>query len=217
MSTLAALRTEIIDIIQDPGVTPTEIDALINRGILYIASNVLLADLEVSNTVDSELASSLIPIPSEWDFHRNLISVYIEENNQIEVVHSIEHLSRVYPTYETDKQTGCVTVAALNRNNLVIYPIPDEVKELICYYHRKPETLVNDVDEPSCIPIGFQEELIINYVCYNIFRRIEDGVDGRKVNSTFYFSMFKENLIALENSIQTGQSRAVHGSRSNWV
>jgi hypothetical protein len=51
--------------------------------------------------------------------------------------------------------------------------------------------------QPDGIPEFLHEDLLINYGAWKIFDQIEDGIDGQKVNTNYYKSLFMKAMIDL--------------------
>lgn len=207
-----------------PSITSTDIMNQVNKCYDYIASQVLLTALESSGVVDTLIGSISVPIPADWLYHRNLFSCEVEDNGPITVLNSKEHLRRVYPDFETVKQPGPIEYVLISGQTIVYYPIPSSVVALVCDFYKRPETVDTPLEGYSCghdlpgiIPIGLQPKILENYVCWQIWERIEDGIEGRKVNTAYYLGQFKEALVELEDTTEVGQSRRLINRATNWI
>ncbi len=217
MATLETLNDVILDIIQDPSITSDTVTSLINQGIRYIASQVLLPELSSEGPVETVVGSCATTVPSAWNFERILFNAEVEGTQDIQVVQSKEELHRVYPNYETELQSGLVEFALVTGSNLTYYPIPTEITEIFCKFYTKPTPLVSGTDEPVCIPEALQEDLLENFTLWKLYTRIEDGVEGRKVNTVYYKAEFYKALETLEDTIDEGQSRALAHRLNSWI
>lgn len=217
MATLEELRESIIDEIQDTSISEDKIDTLINQSIVHVSRRVLLSELESSGVVSTILDTCEVVIPESWNLQRNLYSVEIEDKNEIKVLSSIAMLERIYPTYTTDLTTGEVSHVTIQGNNLIYYYIPTEELEFKCKFYEKPTTLVADSDELTCIPEGSQEELVENFVLWRLWKTIEDGIEGAKVNTNYHKNQFQYYLNELDDLINSGQSRPESSRLNNWI
>ena len=56
----------------------------------------------------------------------------------------------------------------------------------------------DDDDEPDGIPAHLADRLIVNRAAQRIFQQIENGIDGEKINTLYYKSLFEEALRDLD-------------------
>jgi len=216
MATLLDLQTDILDIIQEPAETESTVLIYINRCLKYVASQILLSMLETEGNISSE-STGITDIPESWNFHRNLFDCQVEDANTIEILNSIEQLKRIYPNYDVDATSGQVEYVLVHKGQIIYYPIPDAGTTLECKFYEIPTDLENPTDEPSCIVEGLQEDIIINYCCMKIYDKKEDGIEGAKVNTTHYARLFKAAMEELEDTTDTGQSRALPRRPIGWI
>jgi len=224
MYTLEDSVTSIIQTLRMPSVTSVEITGYINRCYDYVSSQVLLTQLESSGVVNTLPGSLSVPIPTEWNYHRDLFSCEVTNNGPITILNSREHLRRIYPDFDTVRQVGSIQFVAISGTSIVYYPTPAEAVELVCFFYKKPEPLEAPIigytcgnELPEVIPVGLQPKIIESYVCWQIWARVEDGIEGRKVNTAYYLEQFKEAMIELEDTTEVGQSRRLVYRDSSWI
>ncbi len=214
MSTLEELR-ENVKLVIDDGYDDDVIDNYINAGIRYVASKVLLPGLESAGQVTTELGVSEVAIPDSWAFSRNLYAASTDAG-PIQVASSTALLLSLFPGMDNELQTGSVQGAAINLINLQYFPVPQEETVITCRFYKKPDNLTNDSDTPDCIPTRMHEELLENFAIWKLFKQLEDGIDGRKINTTDYKKDFYTALDDLDDTINSGQSRATPLRQTNW-
>lgn len=197
-----------------PDETEESIIALINRGLFHIASRVLLDSLETEGTVEVGV-TGIASIPDSWNFHRNLFQVN-SDTRELQVLNSLEQLYRVYPDFNV-LSSGTPKVALKQQNEILCFPKPEHLTEFKCKFFRKPEIVLNESESIVCIPEGLQEDLLVGFCCMRIFSRIEDSMEGFKVNTKHHKASFELAIERLEDAMQTGQSRALPRRSSSWV
>lgn len=207
-----------------PSITSVDITSYINQCYDYVSSQVLLTQLESSGVINTIPGDLSVPIPAEWNYHRDLFSCEVADNGPITILNSREHLRRIYPDFDTVRQVGPIQYAVISGAAILYYPVPAEVAELVCFFYKKPETLEVPIVGYSCgcelpgdILVGLQPKIIESYVCWQIWARVEDGIEGRKVNTTYYLGQFKEAMVELEDSTEVGQSRRLVYRSSSWM
>jgi len=215
MPTLSNIRTEVITTLQDSSITDDSIDLLINEAICLIADTVLLPELESSGSVDSG-SVSYVQIPTEWAYSRNLYGCY-SSDRIVPIRNSMSAVWWDFPRIEFGTDIGNIEVVVLKGSRIYYYPIPKVPTSIFCKFYKSPDTLVNDDDVPNCIPTSLHRPLLVGYALWKLFALIEDGVEGRKVNSDYYKGEFYEALDMIDNFIDNGQSRPEPDRRSSWI
>lgn len=183
---LKEIVQEVMDIVQDPSAKNPYVQSLVNEASLRIASDlpVPLPDLESVETVEtiSDLEYLSLPV----DFHRSLSFCFNETiRRRAKIYDSLELLSVKYPEMDNP---GSVVDVAVSGTRLYYQGIPDSVQTLRIKYYRTPSTLVDRTghENPSWIPPQFHRRLLVGFACKVLFSRIEDGMDGQKVNTNHY-------------------------------
>lgn len=224
MYTLEDLIINVTQTLRMPQVTNTDIVRQVNQCYAYVASQVLLTVLESSGVAPTIAGSNIAPIPADWKYHRNLYSCEVENSGSIEVLDSKEQLRRIYKTFETDGRTGPIEYVIIFGQNIFYYPEPTSIVDLTCGYYTRPQvisacTLGYVAPSPllEVVLYGLQPKILENYVCWQIWSQREDGIEGRKVNTSYHSGQFKEGLDELENSTEVGQSRKLMHRDSCWI
>ena len=224
MYTLEDLVVSVKLTLRMPSITNAEITRHVNNCYDYAASQVLLTLLESSGTVDTLIDNNSVIIPADWNYHRDLFSCEIEDNGPITILNSRESLRRIYPDFDTVSSSGQVKYVLISGASILYYPIPSSVVTLECRFYARPETLEVPIEGYSCgcelpsiIPYGLQPKILESYVCWQIWARVEDGIEGRKVNTAYWLGQFKEAMVELEDTTEVGQSRRLVNRLSSWM
>jgi hypothetical protein len=200
--TFAELITEVQNIVQDSAWTETMIKALLNRAQTVVASGVILPgkyqltpplpDLYATGTVDTIVGAGACSLPE--DFNRDLIQVVNSDEENVSIIKSF----RRFLTDNPEREAGSVRICARNGQNLLYRDIPSTAETLTVHYYRSPEELLSSSDEPEGIPVELHKPLLAGYAAAQIFNQIEDGIEGQKINTSFWNNEFQQGLIQLE-------------------
>jgi len=200
--TLDDLILEVTNIIQDSAFNEETIETYLNEALVRIAAGVQvpgelhitapLPDLYTEGTLDLVDTARVISLPT--DYQRDLFNIYSSTgNNEIPVFESLHKFLNRYPVLET----GSNVEACVVRGTSLIYH-PAATETITFAYYKTPTTMTSGTDEPEGIPAHLQRRLLIGYVCREIFNRIEDGIEGQKVNTNFYDAEFFEGVVELD-------------------
>lgn len=208
MATLGDIKTAIKLNCKDSSITSTKINAAVNEGLKHVAKKILLPELESSGVVSTVVDDLSVIIPADWNFMRNFYACDIVDQDSPGIINSIEHLKRIYPEYDTDRESGEIEYIVPLFASIIYYPIPTEVTELKCKFYKLPTPLVKDTDVITGIPEGYQEPLLENYALAKIWKSIEDGMEATPKNAPYHRALFQAAFEELDEKIDTGQSRA---------
>lgn len=206
MTTLSSLITTTQMIIQDDSFSSSVITNYLNEGMKRIAGGIMivypdgtqafsypLPGLATSDTVDTSTTLAYISLPD--DYGRDLFFAVSGNNgNRIAVLTSFGDMLARYPSMDDDSE---VYVCAVRGSNLFYQGIPSTSDELTLHYYRKPTDMVLTTSEPDGLPDHLQSQILTNYAAWQIFDLIEDGMDGKKVNTSNAKSRFYEGMIEL--------------------
>ena len=123
---------------------------------------------------------------------------------------TLEQLLKMYPSMV---EAGDVEYVAAEGDTLYYQSIPAAVTPLTILHRRKPVAMVNDSDEPEGIPEHLHLEVIVPKVAIRGFDRIEDGIEGKKVNTIAQSIRYKQGLHSLMCWVA---KRSPHRSTSIW-
>jgi hypothetical protein len=192
--TAGRIIDEIKAIVRDPSFTGADILALMNRGLFEIAGRVRLPGLETSAELRTAAGRAFVSLPA--DYHRDLFAVNVAaERRRARIEPDVAALLRRFPGLD---RTGSVLAVAVRGRSLYYQPVPGAQTTLTAHYYRTPDPLEAGADRISCLPPHLTAELLVGYVCREIFERIEEGLDGKKVQTTAYGERFERAVAELE-------------------
>ena len=202
---LETLQSEISDIIQDSEYSDEYITDLINEAVSVVARGVEvpgelgftapLPDLYTESDLVLDSSTRYVSMPS--GFQRGLVNVYSSSGiGKVPIMSSFRKFIAKFPVLKTGSS---IEACVLHGSNLFYHPATDET--VAVSYYAAPTELVDFDDEPTCIPGHLHRRLIVSYACKEIFNRIEDGMEGAKVNTEHYNADFFEAVMALDRFI----------------
>jgi len=206
--TLATIRTEILDIVDSPDITDTAVDSLINKALLYISARVPLPALEMYDEIDiTGITFPVNRVSLPDDYQRGLF--YCNDGNDITILSSAARLQREGAFFSGDSWRVC----AVSQSE-ILFSDTVEIDTLITIgYLRNPET-----DEVDIFPPGHEEDPIVNYCCWKLFNKIEDGDDGRTPNTTKYQGYLRKDIKELRTLLQESQpQRRPTSATKQWI
>lgn len=187
--------------IHDASYSPPMILSRINKGVGRIAAIVDLPDLKSSDDVTTG-TNPYVTMPSDAGnvFHRKKDSLFFvsSANNDGEVT-IYESWVKFLAKWPTLDEAGDVQDVIVVGNKLYYQSIPDTADTLTLHFFRKPvEMDINDRDsEPDGIPEHIQEDLLVNFACWDIFSEKEDE-SARTPETDKYRGRFSEALAELQ-------------------
>ena len=187
------LAIKVMRKIQDASYTYDDILNIFNKGVREISGKAYLPELEVVRDIDTDPSYSYVHAPA--DYQKNLRYAHsIDYNYPIKVYGS---LAQLYSKLSMLDQSGRVIGIAVKGRRIYYQRIPDEAETIRVNYYSYPERMRARYEKPTCIPDHLVEPLLINYACSEIYSEIEDGMEGQKVNTTYYEGKYKEALADL--------------------
>lgn len=201
---LSELVTQIQDAVKDSAYTSAIITALINEASQAVALGVLipgryertppLPALYTTGVV-ATAATGISTLPVA--FQRDVVMVVDTSSEEIAIYASARKFIKDHP----EVTAGSVYACAVMGNRLIYRDVPATSVNLTAHFYTAPTTLTADADEPTWIPLHLHRKLLVGYACKEIFNKIEDGVEGRKINTEYYTGEFASGLVALEEAI----------------
>lgn len=123
---------------------------------------------------------------------------------------TLEHMMKMYPSMS---DAGDVEYIAIEGSTMYYQKIPSVVTALTLLHRRKPVAMVEDEDEPEGIPSHLHLGVIVPKVCIGGFDLIEDGAEGKKVNTIAQVIKYNRGLHDLRCWVA---KRVPHRSTSIW-
>ena len=181
-----SLADEVADIVQDPSYSHSDIIRTMNVGLRYIAGRVLLPELEAWADLETDPNVNHIPLPA--DYQKNLRYCHsVTHNRQVRIVGS---LLQSYRQFSELDQGGRVVHVMPKGRSLYYQRVPSTAETLRIAYYKYPDRLFSRWEKPTCLPVHLTHELLVSYAAWKLFSKIEDGVEGQKVNTQYYKGLF---------------------------
>ncbi len=159
--------------------------SFLNDALNFIALNKKLAALEASDTVSCTTDSSSVALPDDYMHGLYHVSDGAKRIGDPAHYHDFARFLRRNPDLANE---GGVKEVCVNGDSL--YYANREAIDLTVRYFKTPTELAKRGDTPSCIPAHLHRRLLVNYVCWQIFDEIEDGIDDPKTNTQLYQQRF---------------------------
>jgi len=217
---LESLVAAISDIIQDTQYTEETIISMINEAVFKVASGDILPGKyqlspplpDLYTSVDVMTVEGIGHLSLPEDFNRNLFLVVNRNGGPVK----IEDSFKKFLARSTDRSAGGVFRCAVNGKQLHYQSIPSTSRPLEIHYYCAPNILEYEDDEPLCIPSVLHRKLIVGYVCREIFNRIEDGIEGQKINTNYYATEYGTGLLDLEKFVGIDGSADYYDSQTDY-
>jgi len=192
-----SLADKVLRKIQDGSYSWVDIVDEFNTCLDYLAGKYNLPDLEHTEDVSTNSNVGYIPMPA--NFQKNLwYCKSLTHNRVIDIKDSVINLYRHYTVLD---QSGPVQGVSVKGNALHYQRIPGTAEVLRLIYYRYPTRLRSRYDKPVCLPPHMVEPLLVNYACREIYGEIEDGIEGKQVNTDRYGKKFAEAEVELDRLV----------------
>lgn len=193
----AEIITEVIDTVDDYAYSSRSlILKYVNSSQLLIASRLMLPDLNNGlDTVQTVIDGHTVPVPE--DYHKGLYMASVGGVGlDIHKTPTDQMLSRG----PLDDEEGDVTDVSVAAKTVHYQNVPGVSVDIMLGYYRLP---VEMDDSETTYPdgaIGFEEFswAIIHHSCHVLFNKVEDGMQGAKVNTQAHKALFDEKMFLLE-------------------
>lgn len=192
------LVQEVLDILQDPDYTDTEmVTTRLNEAQRAIADAVMLPDLSNgSDTVNTVTDAYEVALPA--DYQQNLYLAYDADGEYLDIY---KDMASVELVRQISMDNGDLEAVCAHGSVLIYQPVPAVATTIAIRYYRLPTAMVAD-DETS-FPDGARgnddfEWALIHHAAWKIFNKIEDGLEGQKVNTAAQYQFYQERMAALD-------------------
>lgn len=188
---LEELRKEVANVVDDRSFNSEDLDFYINEALQFVAGQIKLPSLKSVGTVsllESAYSISLTELTDE--LIGGLTFAVLSNGQELNIHGNLEALLGKYPELNS---VGTPRDVALEHQTLWYHPMGDFEATLI--YYTRPPLLRRNEDTVSCLPSHLHRQLLVHGAAWMIFDMIEDGVEGKKVNtlSQFYHSFNEDN------------------------
>lgn len=184
-------RRVIAEKVQDASFTASWAFSVLNVGIETLVRLTTPPDLLVYNYDISILAGAKsVKMPVNF-FGRKLYGAYnpITKKNIRIVYRLVDFLN-----LSTKSQSRSIDLVALKGTTLLIDGIPITDTSIQITYLSKPVLFESEDDDGSLINYFMNntiaEEALIHFAAYKAYEEIEDGIEGKKVNTEYHLSQF---------------------------
>lgn len=206
MPTLIQLTTIVEAILQDFTYANSDITSIMNRGVQEIAGGMVsaftdsitppLPNLLSIGSIDTVTDAAYVSMPGT--FQRKLQFAAGDDGVEIDIANSFIGFAADYPLFD---RAGRINEVIEHGGNIYYQGIPAAAETVTIHFYRLPVDMEDATDEPDGIPVHLQEPLLVNYTCWELFKRIENGLEGPLVNTTRYKELFMEAMRTLELSV----------------
>ena len=207
------LLDKIENKLQDSSYAREEILSDLNDLLSYVSATYPLPSLQTTSNVTATSGSSSIAVPD--DYHCNLFRV---ENTTTERVCKVVFNFKVLASmHDGLTVAGSVVDVAVENGILHYRKFPTVNETLKLFYNQKPTILTDsELSSPDCLPAHLHDPILSSYILYDKFSEIEDGIEGAKNNTTFYWNRFLNGMQSLQTfypniSLQSVYQRFARG------
>lgn len=183
MQSATTLIGRVQDLVKDGSFGPSFIVEKLNDGLAEVAIMTTPPDLVVTEAELSLSAGDKVVSMPEDFFGPRILRLYNQTDDvDCAIAYRMTdfvHLSRAFR--DAHVRAGC-----LKGSKIHVAGIPTAGTVLLVDYIRQPDLFAGDTDDGSAItflPFRLGEQAIVTYAAWQIFDIIEDGIDGRKVNT----------------------------------
>jgi hypothetical protein len=197
--------------VQDPSFTREEhILPLVNDFTSEVCSLLPLPMLQVTDDILIEADSLLDYVDLPDEYGRDLFIAFNNTNGRaVNIRANVRTIERLHH----DSRQGHVTDIAVAGRRLYYRPIPDVDQDLTVTFYRIPVLIDDALDEDQAID-GIPSEynlVAVDFVLMKLFAVIEDGMDGRKINTERYTEQYGMGLARLADYCRLSpRTRPVH-------
>lgn len=217
MAYFGEMLTNVAETVDDDSISETKIKSLLNEAVVHCASKVRLPEFESSGTFETVVDDHSVDIPDAWNYHRGLYAASVPDADPLKVVSSIGIIKNKYPEIDAELIEGYIEFLMIRNGQLLYFPVPTEIATVYCKFYEKPTPLAKSKDIPSCLPDHLQAPLLESYALWKLYAKIEDGNEGRKINTLYYKKEFKESFDELDEDIDKGQSSPEPLRETSWI
>lgn len=202
--TVSSLHKEIYDIHGDSNYGVSKTIEYLNDAMTELASEISLPALRTSGTVTTSTTVSYVSLPT--NFSHDLRRAYSTTNSCKLLV--FDTLTDLIDYVYTPDQAGAVFAVTVEGGYLHYQWIPSAAETLKLWYNKVPTTMVSETDQPTELPVMHCRNILIHYVCKEVFDRIETDLSAQKVQTAFHQAKYekcKRDLVKyIRNQIRGG-------------
>lgn len=204
------LIDDIIDTVQQEETYPrTRVLGYLNQALLAIAGRVLLPGLaDGAGTVTTVIDSNVAPLPA--DFHRELHQA-TADGTPVQI--SANAGIMLADDFNFDLTAGQVLGVTVMAGNLAYQYVPAVPVDIALRYYRKPTLLADsDTSVPDGLAgsHGMEDDIdlaLISHVCARIFSKVEQGLEGAKIDTTYHTGQYEAAIARLTSGVDRARPR----------
>jgi len=96
-------------------------------------------------------------------------------------------------------------------SSLYYQGIPSTADSLDLHFYRKPVDMkINTNDSPDGIPDHLQEDILVNFGAWDIYKEIERDISGKKPETEKYQGLFAASIAELRAFVGEPDARPIH-------
>lgn len=203
MATGGEIAETVLGTVQDDSYDEDSVIKLLNECVAMLSRRLILPSLDAEATVVTVTDAHSVALPAT--FQRNLYHCQDGNDwNAIEVCNSKDQLSRYYDPRLVKSNTYVKGVAAV-RPLLYYAPRPIVATTLTLRFQRKPSIITDTTELDTILPDGFSD-IFENYATWKLFEKIEQGIEGAKVDTGYHMNLFLGLFDELKSSLTEGVS-----------
>jgi len=191
------LIEEVIDVVDDDDYADSEVILkYLNQAQQNIADNLYLPDLEDGyDSIDTIVDGYTVPVPPTY--HKGL---YLARCGDIDLdIHS-DIRSMVMIHGSLNVELGDLDCILADKRTVTYQNVPSTVTAIDLFFYRRPLPMT---ESTTSLPDGVEgnddfEWALVHKAAALIFNRIEDGMEGPKVNTDKHTSLFGEKMLMLD-------------------
>lgn len=165
--------------VQDDSYSNDDIIDFFNAAMAELAGEFLLPNLETWETVYTDPMSSTIRMPA--NYHKNLRNCHSTTNRRRIKVYGSKQL--LHSEFGWHDRNGRVLGIAPHGRDLYYQHIPNTAETLELNYWKFPDRITSVTQMPDILPPHMLEPLLVAYAAKEIFAEIEDGIEGKQINT----------------------------------
>jgi hypothetical protein len=210
---LGEIRAEVFKLVQEAGFTTVEVDSAIVECYQFVADTVLIPDLKRMDSVQTVAGAAWISLGGlAGGFSGKLRRVIRSDGSLPRIYANLEELMEHYSVVAAD-EIGDVEAVALEGSTLWYQKIPAVAETLTVLYYQDPSVLEDDEESPDYLPGFLHRPLLVSGAAYIMFNRLEDGLDGEKVNTASQLADFNRGIASFR---AYSARRRMHFISSRW-
>ena len=203
MATGGEIAETVLDIVQDASFDEDAVIKQLNDCVAMLSRRLILPSLDAEATVVTVTNAHSVALPST--FQRNLYHCHDgSSSNTIEVCSSKTKLSMEYD-HSMNKTGTYVNGVSAVRPLLYYTPRPTVATTLTLRFQRIPDVIIPASEIDTILPDGFSD-IFENYAAWKIFSKIEQGIEGAKVDTGYYMNLFLGLFDELKTALTEGVS-----------